>query len=73
MNKQQLRQYIRNNPQILCRLSDPRAAQMLHRHYIGGVEWHKIAREYAYSIENVYVIRRKAAEELQNIMESEVQ
>lgn len=73
MDRQQLRQYIRDNPQILHRLSDPRAVRMLRLHYIDGVKWHKIAREYAYSIENVYVIRRKAAEELQNIMESEVQ
>lgn len=66
-----LSEYIRNNPQILRRLSDPRAARMLRRHYIDGMEWHKVAQEHAYSTENIYVIRRKAAEELRNIIESE--
>ena len=72
MYKKQLRDIIRDRPELLNRLSDPKAAAMLRRHYIDNIEWFKVASEFSYSTDNVLVIRRKAAVELQHIIESEV-
>jgi len=68
----QLHRKISEHPELLDRLSDSKTAEMLRLHYIDGVEWQRIAAIYHYSIENIYVLRRKAVEELQRIIESEV-
>ncbi len=72
MCKKKLRVIIREHPELLDRPSDSKTAEMLRLHYIDGVEWQRIAAIYHYSIENIYVLRRKAVEELQRIIESEV-
>lgn len=69
--RNQLRDNIRRYPHLLDRLSNKNAAEMLRAHYIDGVEWHKIAERYSYSIDNIMVIRRKAVTELQQMIESE--
>lgn len=69
MTRVQVRELICNHPEILSRLSDSETAEMLRLHYIDGMEWDKVAAKFFYSVENVYIIRRKAVEELIKIIE----
>ncbi len=72
MKHNQLRDKIREHPELLDRLSDTKTAAMLRLHYIDGLEWDKVAAIYFYSVEQIYNLRRKAVAELQQIIESEV-
>lgn len=69
MTKSQLRTKIREHPELLDRLPDRRTAEMLRTHYIDGIAWDKIAAKYFYSVDNIYILRRKAVEELTKIIE----
>lgn len=68
----ELENVLRSRPELLDRLSDKRMSDVLRMHYIDGLKWYKVAAKLAYSTENIFVIRRKAVNELQQILESEV-
>lgn len=72
MKNERIREIISADPNILSRLSDRQGADMLCAHYILNKCWKDIAASYPYSVENVYVIRRKAVAELLQLSESEV-
>lgn len=72
MDKKDIRKYIREHPDIPSRLSDTARSDIIRMHYIEGHKYEYIARTLHYSVENIYVIHRKAIKEILSIIESEV-
>lgn len=72
MDKKDIRKYIREHPDIPSRLSDAARSDIIRMRYIEGHKYEYIARALHYSVENIYVIHRKAIKEILSIIESEV-
>lgn len=72
MDKKTFRKYIREHPEIISQLSDAARKDVIRMHYIEGHKYEFIAHSLHYSVDNIYIIHRKALKEILSIIESEV-
>lgn len=50
--------------EVLQQLEDPREYRILKDYYLDSKTWERIARDMNYSLRTIYILRRKAFEEL---------